>query len=128
MLDVNKPVQCRDGRKARILATDIKGPLSLAAVVVYTDGVEAVFSFYPDGRTTHAAPSALDLVNAPRSHEDWALWIGGMSGEVYVGGTYSTEEKAKLAAARQRVRCAAGSTWHYPFAIQKRTVTEGEGL
>lgn len=61
--DPTKPVKTRDGRKARILATDLKDDTyPIAAAVTQADGTEFVLSYMGDGKTSD--PTS-DLVNLP---------------------------------------------------------------
>lgn len=61
--DPTKPVKTRDGRAARILATNLKDDMyPIAAAVTQADGTEAVLSYMGDGKTSD--PTS-DLVNLP---------------------------------------------------------------
>jgi hypothetical protein len=68
MFDPSKPVQTRDGRPARILATDRKAPvgspLSIIALVENNHGYEFTAKYDTDGRA-RLSPSMSDLVNVP---------------------------------------------------------------
>lgn len=61
--DPTKPVQTRDGRKARIVCTDRVGHTNLVALVM-TDYFEAVYSYYSTGKHISGNDGA-DLVNVP---------------------------------------------------------------
>lgn len=65
--DPMKPVQTRDGRKARILATDIKGPFPIAAVIDRIGGIgERVETYSSEGCLgTFSDNCPGDLVNIP---------------------------------------------------------------
>lgn len=66
MLDTTKPVQTRDGRKARILSTEGPAPRSLVVAILWSSGREAIFARYPDGRCSGSGtPSRSDLINVP---------------------------------------------------------------
>lgn len=69
--DPTKPVQLRDGRAARILATDLKshyGTRIVAALTAPTTGNEHVLTFYTNGRfMSTTADSDSDLVNVPET-------------------------------------------------------------
>jgi hypothetical protein len=60
----NKPVQTRDGRKARIIATDAKGAYPIIALI-YVAGDESVRSYCSDGRRWIDEDSDDDLINVP---------------------------------------------------------------
>jgi hypothetical protein len=66
MLDLTKPVQTRDGRAVRILATDAPGPRSLVVAVSSRmhPGREQMKSYTPDG-SYPLGKGQYDLVNAP---------------------------------------------------------------
>lgn len=72
MLDPTKPVQTRDGRKAKILCTDFKGhdatgTRPILAVIEEMYGVEKVISYPLTGRKDkHDQANSEDLVNIPR--------------------------------------------------------------
>ena len=68
MIDWDKPIQTRDGRKARVLATDIKdlnrGDLVVAAIDYGT--YELVKTFYKDGwNMENARGDSDDIINVP---------------------------------------------------------------
>lgn len=67
-IDLTKPVQTRDGRKARILCTDMVNPhYPVAAVVTFADGIEVARMYTRDGYFGRFVDSlsANDLVNVP---------------------------------------------------------------
>ena len=67
--DPTKPVQTRDGRKARILCTDLKGLRgdTIAAAVICPNRDEIAISYHPNGRYLHQSglDHDWDLVNIP---------------------------------------------------------------
>lgn len=68
--DPTKPVQTRDGRKARILATDFKtnsGRSIVAAIVIHSNDHEMAGLRYPDGRVSSVEGKTADgdLINVP---------------------------------------------------------------
>ena len=64
--DPTKPVQTRDGRKARILATDlIVTSYTLVGAIICSDGEERIYTFLPNGRTNNVDESRTDLINIP---------------------------------------------------------------
>lgn len=66
MFDPSKPVQTRDGRKARIICTDRRngGELEIVALVE-CDGYESVASFSSNGQYLKNHKGDYDLVNVP---------------------------------------------------------------
>lgn len=73
MFDPTKPVQTRDGRKARILCTDKMTALkpdgpNIVALVQIPEGIEEqAYSYRPDGTcfSAYREDGRLDLVNIP---------------------------------------------------------------
>ena len=97
--DPNKPVRTRDGRSARILATDLKNssyPIAAAIDRVRT-GDECVASYTSDGRYFEGRECASDLVNVPERHSLWFNEYAHRGGSVY--GAYDTRETADDAVA-----------------------------
>jgi hypothetical protein len=74
VFDPTKPVQTRDGRKARIICTDGKNEFPIVALVTVAHGIEAgqetLISYKNDGRWS-ARPDAMpcDLINVPNRHK-----------------------------------------------------------
>jgi hypothetical protein len=69
VLDLTRPLQTRDGRKARLLATDLKGPFPLLAALDYGSH-EGFRIYYSDGRLSSMHTSEYDLINVPELHPD----------------------------------------------------------
>ncbi len=65
MLDLTKPVQTLDGRKARILCTDLEGDdgYTIVAAVHHSKHVEDVHRYTRGGVWSKGKASGLDLVN-----------------------------------------------------------------
>lgn len=107
MLDLSKPVQTRDGRKARIITTDRKGiGTSVIALVMSPDGEESIYALYPNGqfrsiyalysngRFSQEYESPGDLVNAAEQTVRYLnIWqdVGGGIAQYY----HPTEEAAR---------------------------------
>ena len=75
-LDVTKPVQTRDGRKARIICTDLKYDVyPICAIITMPNGNELAASFTSDGRLNANTITTHDLVNFPEkpSYRAWTL-------------------------------------------------------
>lgn len=85
--DPSKPVQTRDGRKARILCTDKVCDTSwspdvstIVALVMHEAGVEIVNGYYEDGRRYRNNQSLSDLVNVPeKKFEYYRMWRDDLS-------------------------------------------------
>ena len=77
--DPTKPVQTRDGRKARILATDLcgKNGETIAAAIHRVDfqGCEILSAFFDDGSSSRG-PRSDDLVNVPERVTKWCNIYG----------------------------------------------------
>lgn len=115
--DPTKPVQTRDGRKARILATDIKHEkYPISAAVTMGNGNEVVCAFSPDGCFHYERMHRNeDLVNIPEK-----VKVSGFL-NVYPNGVatfHRSNIEATNAAGALRIACV-------PL---DREVTEGEGL
>lgn len=68
MADLSKPVQTRDGRKARVVCTDRKG---IYPVIALIDVVEDVRAYRSDGSALVGMISDSDLVNIPVRTSMW---------------------------------------------------------
>ena len=72
MFDHTKPVQTRDGRKARIICTDLAGEFPLVSAIVSPGEGECLCSHRLDGTcgTRPDEESPLDLVNVPNERTE----------------------------------------------------------
>lgn len=74
MFDPTKPVQTRDGRKARIVCTDALGPSSIIALIALSSGHEITAYRKADGKYD-GIDCPGDLVNIPvRRSEFQNVW------------------------------------------------------
>lgn len=89
--DPAKPVQTRDGRKARIVCKDVKhegGGVILALITRVNCDEEDSFSYLPDGRWwAKSADRELDLINIPETHEVMVYFFQTGSGHIHAGNT-----------------------------------------
>jgi hypothetical protein len=85
--DPTKPVQTRDGRKARILAADIKNVYPILAVIEETSGREVADTFKSDGRILVNGESHSDLINIPEKTTSFV--------NMYAREGYKTLQEAK---------------------------------
>ena len=60
-VEQGKPVITRDGRKAEILKTDLKGPYPVLSIITQNDGSETIHGMYADGRCVKCRPTNDDL-------------------------------------------------------------------
>lgn len=65
MVDFTKPVTTRDGRKVRILCTDIKGREHVVIGLVDSGVEEDTYTWYKSGVYGGIGTSQLDLINPP---------------------------------------------------------------
>lgn len=74
--DPTKPVETRDGRKARILATDKKGKYPIVALIMESSsGMEEVHLFSAKGIwNIEGTASSYDLVNVPEKFR-YKKWV-----------------------------------------------------
>jgi hypothetical protein len=105
--DPNKPVQTRDGRRARIIATDIvstKDERPIAAVIEHDIYGEYIAQRYSDGRTYGNQNTSGDLVNvAPRLETFYNVYRDA-GGVPYVGTLpYLSVESADANAGTRRI-------------------------
>ena len=105
MINWEKPIQTRDGRKARVVRTDVKSDhYSVICLVTQESGDEFVITCHHDGsRDTTFAGHEADIINAPekRTIEGWVnVYESGHSGDFH-----STKEYADATSGRKRIAC-----------------------
>ncbi len=125
-IDWSKPVQTRDGRKVRVLATDaasLNNKYPVVVLVTSEGGYENVMQLTIDGRYWYDVkePSPLDLVNVPEKRRVWVAVgqfgkVAGSETAVVVTNGYESKEKAIK---------FLGSNTRAVFEIE---YTEGQGL
>ncbi len=72
--DPTKPAICRNGRPARVICTDRKGPGGpIVALVSNPEGHEVAKGFMADG-TCVFDPSDFDLINVHEKVTRWVYW------------------------------------------------------
>ena len=105
--DPTKPVQLRNGRKARIIATDRKGAGHHTIVaLVENDNVETVWYFTKEGKfSANGDDIDFDLVNIPIKHKR-KYWINvypptSLDGDV----VHQSKQFADYAAGANRIAC-----------------------
>jgi hypothetical protein len=100
-LDLSKPIQTRDGRRARILANDLKGTRPLVAAISTSDSSpnEGVYTYLEDGRYLTSDPHHFDLVNVPVKKEGWTVVrpypIGYDGSHAYATWLFDTKTEAE---------------------------------
>jgi hypothetical protein len=88
MIDMKKQYRTRDGRRARILATDINSATPvIAAISTICGEAEVVFGFGLDGRvSTGEVQSPRDLVEHHPAQDlktDQAIWVRGSTTQTW---------------------------------------------
>jgi hypothetical protein len=68
--DPKKPVQISDGRKARIICSDLKGDRPIVALIETVPGEEMIYTFRADGSYQPMSPDFY-LVNIPVRKSVW---------------------------------------------------------
>lgn len=110
MLDLTKPVQTRNGRPVRILATDAKGGQSVAGLVTDRGGYETAYlwsahghHFGNDADNGPRVTDDFDLVNVPEPKKTGTMWLN-----VYPNvpsAAHSSRPAADLNATHSRLAC-----------------------
>ena len=85
-----KPVQTRDGRKARIICFDMKGGEFPIVALVQTGGEEGVFHYTLEGNYYRTSTTQSDLVMVPVKKTGWINIYPFNCGEFI----YNTKERA----------------------------------
>lgn len=94
--DPSKPVQTRDGRKARIICTDarLRDGRTIAALVDMGDH-ESGWQFLPSGQHDADREDSIDLINIPVKREGWVSVSSTPGGSRWISGTpWPTKERA----------------------------------
>jgi len=115
-IDWTKPVQTRDGRKARVLCTDIVGGFN-PVVAAYIDGCAELVALYSiDGKYFASSDdNPRDLINIPEK-QVIEYWVN-----IYQSlhpGLHLTKALAECSSAPNRIACIR----------VKQEYTVGEGL
>lgn len=88
MLDLTKPVQTRDGRKARIICTDANHTMYPVVGLITTEGIESPYSFALNGQYDTREELSIDIINIPQRHKHADVivaWANGAEIEIDVG-------------------------------------------
>lgn len=103
VVDWTKPIQTKDGLKARVLAKDLKGPCPICVAIQGEEKQEYVSIRTLEGQNLHGS---YDLINAPDKVSGWLpLFKGARSfPDWHPSILFDTEEAAALfASAAPRV-------------------------
>jgi hypothetical protein len=110
MIDLTKPVQTRDGRKARIIESsantyyqDTLQPI--VALITKEDGKESVTAFSADGRWMPNGIDGMDLINVPEPETRWVNFYDGSIADA-VHPDRETADRHQASATR-RIACVA---------------------
>ena len=92
-----KPVQTRDGRKARILCKDLNSDVyTIVAATMENNGTESVRLYTNTGQILVGKPNHdLDLVNIPKRTSRWT--------NVYPTGDHGSKERADILKNHNRI-------------------------
>ena len=92
-----KPVCTRDGRKARIICTDLKANnYPIVATVLGADGIEFPHTYTLDGIYSKGEESGFDLMMLPEKKEGWVNIVRGSDGSPHMGrGIFQSKEEAE---------------------------------
>jgi len=122
--DPTKPVQTRDGRKARIVAQGLKSHYSIIAVITEPDGGEHATTHTAEGvyRSGSSVPGLNDLVNVPEKRR-----IKGFL-NVYDECFLGMPITPVLHLTRQQADQGAGSSKRVACVPIDIEVEEGQGL
>lgn len=93
-------VQRRDGRKARIVCTDMNSEWPIIALIEDQNGIEYPRAFHEDGRIYTDDVSAHDLINVPEKHVRWVNLYSTHNSHFH-----KTKEKADAEARQGRIAC-----------------------
>ena len=105
MIDFNKPVQTLDGRKARVLCTDLTNPEYPIAVEIIHNNLPASLIAYPeDGKFDGNRTSPADLINVPETRVVWVNMYPSAVGTAIAFG-YETNDIADEFAGGAREAC-----------------------
>lgn len=88
MIDWTKPIQTRNGRKARVLCTDLaSNPSELIVVTAVRDpdGNEFVQLVRQDGRVLKSSNDVLDMLNIPEEITGWVNVYAAEGGSLNFG-------------------------------------------
>lgn len=109
--DPNKPVQTRDGRKARIICTDRVSDLGYPIVAAVLDQgmpAEELHTYNIYGACAHG--SSLDLINIPVKREGWVNVYPSISNSsdrvpARLIGPFVSKGAADVNGCHQRIAC-----------------------
>ena len=102
MLDLDKPVQTGNGRKARIICKDKKGLYPIVALVEnpHYENLETVV-LYGENGVASFGQFALRLINVPVKHTRWLnVYSGGQTGSLH-----PSKKEADINAGSARLNC-----------------------
>jgi hypothetical protein len=103
--DPTKPVQTRDGRKARIVDTNFKGILGqgqIVAIVSEPSGYETLVVYCDDGQMYEDRNDVRNLVNVPEKRGFWVNFYPDQNGLVFL---HPSRKEADINAGANRVAC-----------------------
>ncbi len=104
MLDINKPIQTRDGRPVEILT--FKGRSSRYPIVGYVGDSTDTYTWTVDGTYLVGDVKPTDLVNTSQKHIGYAnVYLAASSEGLYNIYSYPTRDHADRMKAGNRIAC-----------------------
>lgn len=94
----NRQVVTRNGRKVRIVCTDMESIKPIVALITLPNGDEVIKTFQDNGIEKAGSEDKNDLFFAPTKHTDYINLYRNGGGYFLGGGVYTSEEKAKYIA------------------------------
>lgn len=92
MIDITKTYRTREGKKARVLATDVASLSSVVAAIEEAPGKESIYVFLPDGSFTVNAIHRHDLIEYnPGNHlkVDQPVWVRNTEKDLWLPRHFS---------------------------------------
>jgi hypothetical protein len=117
LINMHDSYQTVDGRKVRIIATDLKSSSSVAAAITDSKGFEQLTSYSATGGLYINTKSAADLVKVKKKHKVTVVT------NIYPDGTTSIHYSKEGADAKAR-----GSKKRVAVLVTEQEVEEGHGL
>ena len=92
----SRKVVTRDGRKARIICTDMKSTTyPVVALIEDGSGYEQLYTFSKNGEYAVNESSRRDLFFAPEKHTGWINVYRNNDSHTYAGAVYDSKEDAE---------------------------------
>ncbi len=100
-LEIGKTYRTRSGHTARVLAVDLKGRYSVAAVV-NCEGDELLYTYTPTGSHLLEEAGSLDLIAEVKPTKRITGWVNVYKDRVHTAEIWSTRAQADSMASNSR--------------------------